>query len=528
MALPSLAKNDILLHTMATPTLLVILDGFGLRDPKKPGNAITPSTAPNIFGYMKKYPTTQLVAHGKAVGLFKNQEGNSEAGHLNIGAGRIVEQDLVRISNSIDDGTFFKNEAFRQALNHVKKNKSNIHIMGLLTDGQSGHSHPEHLYALLEFFQKQKFDRVYLHLFTDGRDSSPHAAIEFLKELQKKMKNEKIASLMGRFYAMDRSKLWHRTEAAYNAMCLGKGEFETESVEEAITEAYNRSETDEYVAPTVIVHKNTPVGVINDNDAILFFNARSDRARQITKAFVQSDFNELNPGSFKRKKVLHNIKFVEMTDFGPNLPHVLTAFPSPDIDNTLAKVIGEHRHQLYITETEKFAHVTYFINGGFAEPVNGEKRMRIHSSSHYSYALYPQMMAKEITKDVIQSLKKYDFVCVNFPNADMVGHTGNYKATVKAIRIIDALTKKIVEAVLKQNGTVVITADHGNAEEMIDEKTGEMLTEHTDNPVPFILIGKEWKKKKLKKKGKLCDVAPTLLKIMNIRQPKEMTGKALY
>lgn len=526
--MPSRGKNDILLHTMATPTLLVILDGFGLRDPQKPGNAITALTAPHIFGYMKKYPTTQLVAHGKAVGLFVNQEGNSEAGHLNIGAGRIVEQDLVRISNSIDDGTFFKNEAFRQALHHVKKNKSNIHIMGLLTDGQSGHAHPEHLYALLEFFQKEKFDRVFLHLFTDGRDSSPHSAVEFLKELQKKMKKEKIASIMGRFYAMDRSKLWHRTEAAYNVMCLGKGEFETDSVEEAITQAYNRSETDEYVSPTVIVHKNTPVGVVNDNDAVIFFNARSDRARQITKAFVQSDFNELNPGSFKRKKVLHNIRFVEMTDFGPNLPHVLTAFPSPDIDKTIAKVIGEHRQQLYITETEKFAHVTYFINGGFAEPVNGEKRIRIHSSSHYSYALYPQMMAKEITKDVIQSLQKYDFVCVNFPNADMVGHTGNYKATVKAIRIIDAQVKKIVDAVLRLNGNVVITADHGNAEEMIDEKTGEMLTEHTDNPVPFILVGKEWRKKKLKKKGKLCDVAPTLLKIMNISQPKEMTGKSLF
>ncbi len=513
-----------------SPFLFIILDGFGLAKPEVPGNAITPKTAPFIFGALKKYPSTKLTAHGEAVGLFKNQEGNSEAGHFNIGAGRVVEQDIVSISKEIDDGRFFKNTAFIQALKHAKKFKSNVHIMGLLTDGESAHAHPEHLYALLEFFQKQKYKKVFLHLFTDGRDSPPHAALEYIREVEKHLQDEKIATIMGRFYAMDRGKTWSRTEKAYNAMVLGQAECLDETPEAVIAQAYNRGETDEYIAPTCIHEKGKPLAEIKDNDVVIFFNARSDRARQITKAFVQKDFETENPGSFKRKRVLKNLCFVAMTDFGPDLPGILTAFPSPDVQKSLAKVIGEKYKQLYISETEKYAHVTYFVNGGFAAPVNGEKRELVHSTKEYSYADHPQMQAKKITAKIQKYLAtgKYNFICVNFPNADMVGHTGNVGAAKKAVATLDQCVKNLVLSVQKQKGIVVITADHGNAEKMIDPKTQEHLTEHTTNPVPFVVISKEFKNIRLKKKGKLADVAPTILKIMGIQKPKEMTGKTLF
>lgn len=512
------------------PTLLIILDGFGLTDPTKPGNAITPSTAPNIFGYMKKYSSTTLKAHGNDVGLFPDQEGNSEAGHFNIGAGRIVEQDAVRISHAISDGTFFKNESFKQAISHAKKTHGAVHIMGLLTDGQSAHAHPEHLYSLLQYCEAQKVKQVYLHLFTDGRDSSPHAAIQYVKLLRKHMTPRmQIATLMGRFYAMDRNKLWHRTEMAYDAIVRGKAEHYSESVESAIAQAYNRNETDEYLRPTVLTTHGKPIATVEDGDAIIFFNARSDRARQLTKAFVQPAFNKLNPGSFKRKKVFTTIRFVAMTDFGPDLPEILTAFPSPDIEMCLAKAIGEHRKQLYISETEKYAHVTYFINGGFADPINGEERELIRSSGHYTYADHPQMMTKEVVNKIVGYVKKgtYDFITVNFPNADMVGHTGNFKAAQKAIRILDKEVDRLVRTVLQKNGHVIITADHGNAEEMFNEKTGEVVTEHTTNPVPFIVISKHQSSLRLRKHGRLADVAPTILKLLGIEKPEEMAGKTL-
>ncbi len=512
------------------PTLLIILDGFGLADPKKPGNAITPETVPHIFAYMKKYPSTTLKAHGKDVGLFVGQEGNSEAGHFNIGAGRIVEQDLVRISEAIKNKTFFNNPSFEQAVRHAKKHRGAVHVMGLLTDGDSAHAHPEHLYALLRYCELRRVKHVYVHLFTDGRDSSPHSAIKYLKQLQKQLTPRvRIASIMGRFYAMDRNKLWHRTEMAYDAIVRGKAEHKAVSAEEAIEQGYNRNETDEYLHPTVIQKNGKPLAMVDEGDAVIFFNARSDRARQLTKAFVQPAFNKLNPGSFKRKKVLRNICFVAMSDFGPDLSRVLTAFPSPDIQMCLAKAIGETRKQLYISETEKYAHVTYFINGGFADPINGEDRELIRSSGHYTYADLPQMMTKEVTRKIIGYFSKgtYDFIVVNLPNADMVGHTGNFQAAKKAVHILDKEVDRLVQAVLKQNGQVCITADHGNAEQMIDEKTGEMMTEHTTNPVPFILISNNLPKKLLRKNGRLADVAPTILKLLHIPKPKEMTGTSL-
>lgn len=512
------------------PFLFIILDGFGLAKFDAPANAITPKTAPYIFSCLKKYPSTKLTAHGEAVGLFKDQEGNSEAGHFNIGAGRVIEQDIVSISKEIDNGKFFKNTAFIQALNHAKKFKSTVHLMGLLTDGQSAHAHPEHLYALLEFFQKAKYKKVFLHLFTDGRDSPPHAALEYIREVENHMKGEKIATLMGRFYAMDRGKTWERTEKAYNAMVLGEAECLDETPEAVISQAYNRGETDEYIAPTFIHEKGKPLAEIKDNDVVIFFNSRSDRARQITKAFVQKDFEAENPGAFRRKRVLKNLCFVAMTDFGPDLPGILTAFPSPDVQKSLAKVIGETYNQLYVSETEKYAHVTYFINGGFASPINGEKRELIHSTKEYSYAKKPQMQAKKLTAKVQHYIKngKYNFICVNFPNADMVGHTGNFRAAQKAIQTLDHCIKNLVPSVLQKKGIVVITADHGNAEEMTDSKTHEILTEHTINPVPFVIISKQFKNIHLRKKGKLADIAPTILKIMGIQKPKEMTGKTLF
>ncbi len=509
------------------PVVLMILDGFGICKEKK-GNAVTSTSAPYLFKYMDEYASSLLKAHGRHVGLFEGQSGNSEAGHFNIGAGRVVKQDLVMISDAIENGTFFKNPAFANALEHAEEESSKIHVMVLLTDGQSAHAHPSHFYAVLKYLRQKKIKNVYLHIFTDGRDSTPHSAIGFLNDLRKNMKNgEHIATVGGRFYGMDRNKLWKRTKKAYDAMVLGKGYVAT-SAEEAIEAGYNRNETDEYLQPTVITKKGKPIAKIDDDDVILFFNARSDRARQLTKAFVQKDFNKRNPGSFKRKKMPHKLHFVAMTDFGPDLPGIYTAFPSPDIPNALAGAVGERRKQLYISETEKYAHVTYFINGGFPEPINGEDRELVASTGHANYAEHPQMSCRKVTNKILSYIKnnKYDFITVNFPNADMVGHTGDFQATKKAVRYMDMQIKRIVEDVLRRKGTVIITADHGNAECMLDVKTGQAMTEHTSNPVPCIVISKDTKGKSLKP-GKLADVAPTVLKIMGINKSKNMTGRSL-
>ncbi|MCF6277112.1 MAG: 2,3-bisphosphoglycerate-independent phosphoglycerate mutase [Candidatus Magasanikbacteria bacterium] len=512
-------------------TVLVILDGFGLTGFKNIGNAITPKTAPNIFKYIKKYPSTELKASGVSVGLRSGQKGNSEAGHFNIGAGRIVEQDLMIISKAIKDGTFFKNLAFKQALFHAKKYNSTVHIFGLLTNGHSAHACPDHLYELLNFFRREEYKKISLHLFTDGRDAPPNSAIKYLKKLKKYLKNgEKIASISGRFYSMDRNKVWERTEKTYNLIVSGEAKYTAVSAEEAINKAYKRGETDEFIHPTVLINKKRkPISKIKDNDVVYFYNARSDRARQLTKAFVQKDFIKHNKGAFKRKNKPKNIRFVAMTDFGPDLEGVLTAFPSPDIKMPLAKAIGEEYKQLYISETEKYAHITYFINGGYAGAVNGEDREMIRSGCHYSYSEKPQMHCKNLTSIILDYIKKdkYNFICVNYPNADIVAHTGNFKSAKKALGFLDKQIKRLVKGVLKKNGQVLIIADHGNAEEMIYKKTKGVRTEHTTNPVPCIFIKKKVKDIELKTGGKLADVAPTLLKIMDIKKPKEMTGKSL-
>jgi 2,3-bisphosphoglycerate-independent phosphoglycerate mutase len=523
----------IVIHTkeiMKTPTVLIILDGFGLAPVTQIGNAITPETAPHMFGYMKEYPSTEVLAHGAAVGLANGQQGNSEAGHFNIGAGRVVEQDLMRIWRSVADGTFFKNESFKQGLLHAQETGGNIHVLGLLTGDQSAHADPNHLIALLDYFKRNYFDRVYLHLFTDGRDSSPHSALTHYSALKPYLMHEhQVVTLGGRFYGMDRNKLWERTELAYDQMLCGTAAYRAESVEAAIEQAYNRGETDEYITPTIVRPVGSPSVTIKDGDSVFFYNARSDRARQLTKAFVQPDFETKNPGAFSRCRVLNNLKFVAMTDFGPDLPGVLTAFPSPDITHGLTDTVGEYYSQLYISETEKYAHVTYFLNGGFPEPVHGEDRELVRSPDQYSYADFPEMKSADVVAKVLDAIdhKTHDVIIVNIPNADMVGHTGNFEAGKRAVRAADWAVHEIVERVLAHDGQVLITADHGNAEQMIHPSTHEIMTEHTTNPVPCIYISAHPKSTRLADHGKLADIAPTLLDMLDIPKPKEMTGSSL-
>ncbi|MBI5729488.1 MAG: 2,3-bisphosphoglycerate-independent phosphoglycerate mutase [Candidatus Magasanikbacteria bacterium] len=519
-------------------TVLIILDGWGVEDPKKPGNPITPKTAPHYFGWLKKYPHTELAASGVAVGLFRGQEGNSEAGHLNIGAGRVVKQDALYISDAIKDGTFFKNPAFHQAMHHVKKYRTAVHLMGLLSNHNSAHSCPEHLEAILGLLHGEGISKVYLHLFTDGRDSGQHDALQHLKRLKSHFHGtEKVATVMGRLYGMDRNKNWVRTERAYRAIVLGAGR-KVNDPEEALAQAYNSGESDEFISPSVITNtKGEPLATLRDNDAIIFFNLRSDRARQLTKVFVQPDFERLNPDSFARKKIPANTRFVALTDFGPDLPGVLTAFPSRDVPNSLVMTLCPRR-QLYLAESEKFAHITYFFNGGYAQHFCDEQWVKIQSDRVDDFEFDPEMKAKEVAAYAVKAIERetFEFIAINFANADMVGHTGNLAAAEKAIAALDASLAKIVAATLKTGGQCVITADHGNVEEMINAKTGEVDSEHSLNPVPFIIIAppaayKKWGARKPPlqlRPGNLADVAPTILKMMGIQKPAEMTGRALF
>ncbi|MFH1598072.1 MAG: 2,3-bisphosphoglycerate-independent phosphoglycerate mutase [Patescibacteria group bacterium] len=509
------------------PFLLLILDGWGIA-PASKGNAINLAKTPVIDRLSKKYPHTTLCASGPCAGLPKNQVGNSEAGHMNIGSGRVVDQEEMIITESVDDGTFFRNPAFIEAVNHVKRNKTSLHIMGLLTYDQSPHADPEHLMAIIKLARQHHLPKVVLHLFTDGRDSPQFAAIKIVKDLEKKLySNEMIATIMGRFYAMDRNKAWKRTEKAYNAMVLGKG-IKAGSAEEAILHAYNRKETDEYIQPTILMQDHKPPQTIQNGDSIIFFNFRSDRARQITKAFVQKKFNKMNPGSFIRKKALRDLRFIAMTDFGPDLDNVLTAFPSEDLEETLPMQLADLK-QLYTSESEKFAHVTYFFNGGYADPVGGESRIMIPSPSVESYAEVPEMNIEKLTKAVLKHIKndEFDFITCNFPNPDMVGHTGNLKAGIQAAEAVDKHTGLLVREVQAKNGKAIITADHGNLENMINLKTQEVHTEHTTNPVPFIVVSQDSKGFSLGKKGILANIAPTILDLMERDIPKQMKSKSL-
>lgn len=507
------------------PLVLIIFDGWGIAPPG-PGNAITQAKTPTMESLMERFPSTTLAASGTDVGLPQNQEGNSEAGHMNIGAGRIVEQDARRILKSINDGSFFKNAAFIAAFHHVEKYRSQLHLMGLLTDEQSGHACPDHLLALIAMARSRRLRSVFLHLFTDGRDAPPQAGIHLLRRLELMTKGrERIATVMGRFYAMDRKKMWPRTKRAYDAMVLGKGR-QAATAEHAILEAYERGQTDEFIEPTIVGARNR--GRIRDDDSVIFFNLRSDRARQLSKAFVQEKFNSLNPGSFRRQHLPKNLRFVAMTDFGPDLGDIYTAFPSVDLYSTLPVMLRGLR-QLYIAESEKYAHVTYFFNGGYDKPVAGEDRVLIPSPNVPSYDAAPGMRANEIADYVVKDLKRHrhDVIVANFANPDMLGHTGNIRAMIKGVEVVDACVGRIHQAVAAAKGTLVVTADHGNAESKLAKDGKSVNTEHTRSRVPFIIATPRPLSVALRNDGRLADVSPTILELLGIQQPSTMTGRSL-
>ena len=498
--------------------VLMILDGFGINKSKK-GNAVATAKTPNI-DYIKKHSlNTKLEASGVYVGLPKGQIGNSEVGHTNIGAGRIVLQDLPRINKSIKDKSFYKNRNLNLAISNCKKNNTNLHIMGLLSDG-GVHSHLNHLYAILDLCKKKKFDRVYIHAFLDGRDTFPLGGIQYLTDLEKhcnKIKIGKISTIMGRFYGMDRDKRWRRTQKAYNALVRGKG-LKTDNYSSTIQKLYDKKETDEYIRPIIINQTYMP---IKNNDSIIFYNFRPDRARQITRSFTEEKFNK-----FSIKKM--NVFFVCMCTYDKRFKNVHIAFPQEKVNNNLGEYLANHgAKQIRIAETEKYAHVTYFMNGEREKPYENEDRILIPSLRNIkTYDLKPEMSAYKIKDALIKSLEKeeYNLLVVNFANTDIIGHTGNLNAAVKAIEHIDKCIGEIRDVIKKTGGVLVITADHGNCEEMYDEVHHFINTRHTTNKVPLMIYGTSYKKIK---EGKLCDIAPTILEIMGYIKPKEMTGKSL-
>jgi 2,3-bisphosphoglycerate-independent phosphoglycerate mutase len=505
------------------PIVLIIMDGFGITTKKK-GNAPMNAKMPTYRQLAHNCPKTKLRADGLAVGLPKDEVGNSEAGHQTIGAGRPVLSDKVIINQAIKDGSFHKNTAFKQISDHVKKNKSTLHLMGLLTNSQSAHASIYHVQTIIDLLQKRKVKQIALHLFTDGRDTTPYHSIKLLNELESQLpKNVTIASVTGRFYAMDRNRNWSRTKLAYDALVHGKG-LKADTATEAIEKAYERGESDEFIKPTLINSTHHPIHV-KSNDAILFWNLRSDRARQLTKPFVAKHFNGNNGSGFTRGKKVSNLLFVTLTEFGKQIDHAIAAFPHHETTGTLVEALRTKK-QIYIAESEKYAHVTYFFNGGFDDPRFGEDRKRIPSHHAKTFDTVPQMRAKEIANAVVMSINKgYDFVCANIANPDMVAHTGNYEATVKACEAVDKALTTIQKAITSSGGICIITSDHGNAEEVI-HRNGNSDTHHNANPVPFILFGNSVKKKRLHG-GTLADIAPTILSLMDVPIPKEMTGKNL-
>ena len=502
-------------------TMLMILDGFGENGEER-ANAVKLANTPNIDKLMKTCPTTDIHTSGLDVGLPEGQMGNSEVGHTNIGAGRIVYQELTRITKSIEDGDFFTNEEFVAAIENCKKYNSKLHIIGLLSNG-GVHSHIRHLFGLLELAKRRDFEDVYVHCFMDGRDTPPSSGESFISELEEKMKEKgvgKIATITGRFYAMDRDKRWQRVEKAYNALVKGEGEKATSAIG-AVESSYQKEIFDEFIEPTVIVNGETPVATIGKHDSVIFYNYRPDRAREITRALVDKEFNE-----FEVEKDL-DLYYVCMTSYDETMPNVHIAFKKEELKNTFGEYISNKGlTQLRIAETEKYAHVTFFFNGGEEKQYKGEDRILVPSPKVETYDLKPEMSAYEVTDKVVEAInsEKYDCIILNYANPDMVGHTGNLEAAIKAIETIDQCVGRVVEAVQKQEGVLLITADHGNAEQMIDYKTGEPHTAHTTNPVPLILVGMEEAKLK---EGKLADLAPTMLDIMHLEKPEEMTGESL-
>ena len=503
------------------PVMLMILDGFGNNDDTN-GNAVKLAQTPNIEKLMKKYQTTEIYTSGLKVGLPEGQMGNSEVGHTNIGAGRIVYQELTKITKSIEDGEFFAIPEFTEAIENCRKYNSKLHILGLLSDG-GVHSHIRHLFGLLEMAKRRDFEDVYVHCFLDGRDTPPASAEGYIVQLEEKMKEKeigKIASISGRYYAMDRDKRWERVKKCYDALVKGEG-IKSTSATIAIEDSYQKEVFDEFVEPTVICNGETPIATINEHDSVIFFNFRPDRAREITRALVDKEFD-----GFETNKM--DLYFVCFTNYDETMPNVKIAFKKEPLVNTLGEVLSKNGlTQLRIAETEKYAHVTFFFNGGEEKQYPGEDRILVQSPKVATYDLKPEMSAYEVTENVVKAIEsdKYDAIILNYANPDMVGHTGSLPAAIKAIETVDECVGKVVDAMLAHNGTILITADHGNAEQMIDCKTGEPHTAHTTNPVPLILVTED---ENLKiKPGKLADLAPTILEILNIDVPKEMTGESI-
>ncbi len=501
------------------PVMLMILDGFGLTD-REDGNAVRAAHKPNFDRFYNNYPRTQLEASGLSVGLPEGQMGNSEVGHLNIGAGRVIYQALTRITKSIEDGDFFENPALNKAVQNALENNSTLHLMGLLSPG-GVHSHTEHLKGILQLAKKKGLQKVCVHAFLDGRDVPPSSSKQYIEEIENYMKEiglGKIATVCGRYYGMDRDKRWERVQLAYNALVLGKGE-EAASAIEAVDRSYNDNKTDEFVLPTVIVKDSS--ATIKNKDSVIFFNFRPDRAREITRAINDRVFD-----GFSRETL--DLTFVTLTQYDVTLEGVEVAFASESYTNTLGEYVSKlGKKQLRIAETEKYAHVTFFFNGGVEEPNKDEDRALIPSPKVATYDLQPEMSAYKVTEELLGRIDedKYDMIILNFANPDMVGHTGVFEAAKKAIEHVDVCLGKVVDKILENNGTVFITADHGNAEQMIDYSTGKPMTAHTTDPVPFLYVAAD--ARPLREGGILADIAPTMLQVMGLEAPKEMTGKSL-
>lgn len=539
--------------------LLVVMDGWGISSPA-PGNAISQANTPNMASFMALYPHTQLGASGESVGLPRGEDGNTETGHLNIGAGRIVYQDLQRINMSIADGSFYQNQVLIGAIDHARTSGGNLHLMGLIGAG-GVHSNAEHLYALIDLAKRHEFGRVFLHLFTDGRDSPPTSAKIYISSLRQVMVKQgigQIASIMGRYWAMDRDMRWERTAKAYAALTKGQGNL-VKTPEEAIDMSYSEGKTDEFIEPAIIAGADgKPLAVIKENDSVVFYNFRIDRPRQLSRAFILLDFSQANvpagfdPYAVKYKKThlvtspatmtepfvrglrLSNLYFATMTEYEKQLVEAgaKVAFPPEIVKIPLGRVISEAGYkQLSVSESEKERFVTFYFNGQREIAFEGEDHLIIPSPKVPTYDLKPEMSARELTGAVLQKMKDfpdYKFILINFANPDMVAHTGNIGATAKACEVVDECLGKLSDWVLAYNGFMIVTSDHGNAEEMIDAQTGNIDTEHSTNPVPFIVISKSLEgKPQVLTSGILADIAPTVLKILNLEVPSSMTGRNL-
>ena len=507
------------------PTVLMILDGYG-ENPVCEHNAICEARTPVMDQLKSQCPYVQGQASGHYVGLPDGQMGNSEVGHMNMGAGRIVYQDLTRITKAINDGDFFRNEELLLAINNAKKNNGDLHLWGLLSDG-GVHSHITHLYALLELCKKENFDRVYVHCFLDGRDTPPTSGIEYIRQLMDKMREigvGRIGVISGRYYAMDRDTNWDRVEKAYDALTKGEGVDGGTDPLRAMQASYDKEITDEFVIPTVMKNEDgTPVATVKEGDSVIFFNFRPDRARELTRAFCDPDFK-----GFDRKRI-ENLTFVCFKDYDETIPNKYIAFKNEKLTNTFGEWLAKKgMKQARIAETEKYAHVTFFFNGGVEEPNEGEDRFLIPSPKVATYDLQPEMSAPKVCDKLCEAIRsqKYDVIIINFANPDMVGHTGVEAAAIKAIEAVDECVGRAVEALKEVDGQMFITADHGNAELMVDPATGEPWTAHTTNPVPFLLVNCD-PAYTLREGGALCDIVPTLIELMGMEKPAEMTGKSL-